>query len=278
MEKRFSLLSAINAISSNQKMDEISSEIVSRGIQEMRNAGLSFNGQLQIPVSELRGNVTVTAEGEDIISTDLFSILEPLREKNVLVQAGAKFLTGLKGDIQIPLMTPTNVAWATEVANATDGAPTFSNITLSPCRLTSYINLSKQLLVQDTLDVENVIRQDLIKAINHKLEATILGDAAAVTGQQPGGMLNGVSPVEVSDYSGIAGIEAEVESSNVFGENLKWIVNPKFKAALRSLSLGGNVAANLYVNNEIAGTPALSTGHLADNLAIYGDFSNLVIG
>lgn len=280
MEKRFSILQAINSIASNQKMDEISSQIVSRGMQEMRAAGLSFNGQIQLPVSELqsRANVTVTSEGEDIIATQLFDIVTPLREKNVLVQAGAKFLTGLKSDIQIPLMTAANVAWATEVANATDGAPTFSNITLSPCRLTSYINLSKQLLVQDTLDVENVIRQDLIKAINHKLEATILGDAAGVIGQQPAGMLYNVTPEEVSDYAGISAIEADVECNNVFGDNLKWVVNPKFKAALRSLSLGGNVAANLYVNNEIAGTPALSTGHLADNLAIYGDFSNLVIG
>lgn len=278
MEKRFSLLNAINAIASNQRLSDIDSEIVSRGMQEMRNAGLSFNGQIQIPVSELRANVTVSAEGEDIIATQLFDIVTPLREKNVLVQAGAKFLTGLKSDIQIPLMSPSNVAWATEVAAATDGAPTFSNITLSPNRLTAYVNISKQLLVQDTLDVENVIRQDLIKAINHKLEATILGDAAGVTGQQPAGMLYGVSPEEVSDYAGIAAVEAVVECSNVFGDNLKWVVNPKFKAALRSLSLGGNVAANLYVNNEIAGTPALSTGHLDENLAIYGDWSNLVIG
>ena len=175
-------------------------------------------------------------------------------------------------------MSPSNVAWATEVAAATDGAPTFSNITLSPNRLTAYVNISKQLLVQDTLDVENVIRQDLIKAINHKLEATILGDAAAVTGQQPGGMLYNVTPEEVSNYQDIAAIEAEVECSNVFGDNLKWVVNPKFKAALRALSLGGNVAGNLFVNGEIAGTPALSTGHLDDNLAIYGDWSNLVIG
>ena len=96
MEKRFSLISAINSIASNQKMDEISSEIVSRGIQEMRNAGISYQGQIQLPVSELRSNVTVTAEGEDLVATQLFDIVSPLREKNILIQAGAKFLTGLK--------------------------------------------------------------------------------------------------------------------------------------------------------------------------------------
>jgi len=140
-----------------------------------------------------------------------------------------------------------------------------------------YVNISKQLLVQDTLSVEATIREDLYKAVQHKLESTIFGDGAAVAGKMPAGILYNVTPTEVSDFAGIAGIEAEVECNNVFGDNLKWIVNPKFKAAMRALSLGQNVSGNLFVNNEIAGTPALSTGHLDENLAIYGDWSNLVI-
>ena len=41
---------------------------------------------------------------------------------------------------------------------------------LSPKRLTAYVDISKQVLVQDSLDVENAIREDIINAINTKLE------------------------------------------------------------------------------------------------------------
>jgi len=99
MNQKFSFIKAINAIANNRSLDGINAEIVKAGEEEMRNAGLSFNGQIQLPVGELRANVTVTAEGEDIVATDLFDIVTPLRAKNVLVQAGAKFLSGLKGDV-----------------------------------------------------------------------------------------------------------------------------------------------------------------------------------
>ena len=277
MNQKFSFIKAINAIANNRSLDGINAEIVKAGEEEMRNAGLSFNGQIQLPVGELRANVTVTAEGEDIVATDLFDIVSPLRAKNVLVEAGAKFLSGLKGDVQLPIMSACNVNWAGEVAAAQDGAGAFSSIVLKPNRLTAYVNISKQLLAQDTLDVENIIRQDLINAINSKLESTILGDGAAQDGLNPGGMFYGKTPETISDFAGIAEVEAEVEENNVFGP-CKWVVSPKFKAALRALSLGENVAANLFYNSEIDGTVALSTSNVESKKAIYGDFSNLAIG
>lgn len=281
MEKRFSLVNAINNIANNRQLDAVESAICSDGQKEARNSGLSYGGQIQLPVSEFRANVTVAAEGDDVVATDLYDILGPLRAKNVLVQAGAKFLTGLVGDVQIPVMSATNVGWAGEVASASDGAPTFTNVTLSPKRLTAYVNISKQLLTQHSVDVENMIRQDILAAINSKLEETILGDGDGKQGGSevvaPKGMFNGKTTVKsVTTMAKIADMEATVESANVLGD-CKWIVSPKFKATLRDKAKGSNVSESLYVNGEIDGTQALSTGNVGTNLAIYGDFSNLAI-
>ena len=276
MEKRFSLVNAINSIAKNQLMDDVSVAVSDAGKEEMRKAGLSMGGQIQLPISELRSTVTVTAEGEDVVPTDLYDIMAPLRSKNVLVQAGARFLTGLVGDVQIPIMSASNVGWAGEVAAAADGAPSFTHKTLSPKRLTAYIDISKQLLNQDAIGIEQMIRQDIVNAINSKLEATILGDGAG-SSTQPAGIFNGATYETISDMASIAELEANVEEANVLGE-CKYIVNPKAKAALRAKSKGENVAESLYVNGEIDGTPALSTSHVADGKMVYGDFSNLAIG
>lgn len=98
MEKRFSLVNAINSIAKNQLMDDVSVAVSDAGKEEMRKAGLSMGGQIQLPVEELRA-ITVAAEGEDVVPTEIYDIMQPLRAKNVLVQAGAKFLTGLVGDV-----------------------------------------------------------------------------------------------------------------------------------------------------------------------------------
>lgn len=275
-EKRFSLIDAINDVANNRSLDNVASKVNEIGTQEMRASGLSFGGQIQIPMTELRGNVTVAAEGEDVVATDLFDIVGPLRAKNVLVQAGAKFLTGLVGDVQIPIMSATNVNWAGETATASDGAPTFTNVTLSPKRLTAYVNISKQLLNQHSVDVDNMIRTDIIRAISSKLESTILGSAAGTT-TQPAGLFYDKTPEVITDMAGIATVEGDVEDANVYGD-LKWVINPKFKAALRTMAKGSNIAQSLYENGEIDGTSALSTSNVGDKLAVYGDFSQLAIG
>ena len=48
-------------------------------------------------------------------------------------------MTGLIGNVSIPVYSGSNVGWAGEVAAATDGAGKFSEVNLEPKRLTAYI-------------------------------------------------------------------------------------------------------------------------------------------
>ena len=274
MEKRFSLVKAIRSIANNQQMDDVCVAIDNAGREEMRKSGLSMGGQIQLPTQELRA-ITVTAEGEDIVPTDIYNALEPLRSKNVLVQAGARFLTGLVGEIQVPIMSASNVGWELETGAASNGQGAFTNVKLTPHRLTAYIDISKQLLNQDAIGIENLIRTDIINAVNNKLEATILGDAAAGAG--PAGMFNGQTPTLANTFATIASLEATVESANIMGE-CKYIISPSAKADLRPLAKGAVTSQAIYANGEIDGTPAYSTTHISGHNFIYGDFSNLAIG
>ena len=49
---KFSLLKAINDVANNRQLDERSQEMVNDGISEMRKAGLSYSGQIVLPVEE----------------------------------------------------------------------------------------------------------------------------------------------------------------------------------------------------------------------------------
>lgn len=277
MEKQFSLLRTIRAIANNQKLDELDAAVINAGQNEFRKAGVEFGGQIQLPnMIENRAAITVTAEGEDVVATDIYDILTPLRAKNVLVQAGAKFMTGLVGNVQVPVMSASNVSWAGETASAGDGAGAFTHVTLSPKRLTAYIDISKQFLVQDGIGAENVIREDLIKAINAKLESTILG-AAAGSATQPAGMFYGVTAKTIADFGDVAGVEADVEETNVQGE-IKYIMSPKAKAQLRSMIKGTAGVGMVYENDAVDGTPAYVTTNVGQYKYVLGDWSNYAIG
>ena len=274
-EKKFNLLSAIRSIAENKPLDPEVQAVVDAGKSEMRNAGLSVNGQLQIP-SESRAAVTVTAEGEDVVVTDFANILEPLRTKNVLAESGAHLLTGLVGDLQIPAMGAENVNWEGETDPATDGASTFTNVKLTPHRLSAYIDISKQFLVQDSLGAEALIRRDLVNAIQSKLESTIFSTDAA-DGSKPAGIFNGVTPTKVTDFKGLCTLESDVEDANFYGP-AKYIVSPKAKAAMRAMAKSTKSTQLVLEGDNIDGVPVLSTGHIAKDTFAYGDWSQLYVG
>lgn len=276
MTKEFRLIKAINDIANNRSVDDTAQAVVKAGAEEMRKAGVSYGGQIQLPTSELRGAITVTAEGEDVVATEIYDILEPLRAKNVLVAAGAKFITGLVGDVQVPSMSAGNVTWEGETASAKDGGQTFTAVKLSPKRLTAYVDISKQFLVQDSKSAEALIRQDIINAINSKLEATILGSAAGTT-TQPAGIFNGVSKTTIASFKDVCDLEAKIEDANVIGE-CKYVMSNKAKAALRNMAKSAKSTELVMEGGAIDGTEVLNTSNVEEQNVVYGDFSNLAIG
>lgn len=275
MKQRFSLLKAIKAVAENRSIDDITAAVNSVGMKEMRKAGLNTIGQIYLPTEQRA--ISVATEGVDVVATDLYDIIEPLRAKNVLLNAGAKFYTGLSNNVQLPVMTGANVGWAGEVGEAADGGTSFGNVVLQPKRLTAFVDISKMLLAQDSIGVENAIRMDLINAINSKLEATILGKEAK-TADKPAGMFNGKTPVKVTDFEGIVGLEALVEEKNVLGD-IAYIASPSAKASFRNMMKGSKGTAQLaYIDSSLDGTPVYSTSNVAAKQFVVGDFSNLAIG
>ena len=275
-KKNFSLLRAIRNVVDNQKFDEVTQAMVNEARSEMTKSGLTYSGQIQLPVTESRATISVTAEHGDLIETTVENILAPLQDNLVLVNAGANYLNGLINDVQIPTMTAENVGWVGEISSASDGAGSFDHITLSPKRLSAYIDVSRQLLIQDSVGAENMIRTQLVAAIGQKLEETILGTAAGTT-TKPAGIGYGLTATEISDFKGICGVEAELEDANLWG-GYHYIVSPSTKSSLRSMIKGTNATGMVMENGEIDGTPAEVTNHVADNCYYVGDFSQLYIG
>lgn len=277
MNKEFRLLKAISDIANNRQLDDVALAVSEAGKEEMRKSGLSFGGQIQLPIEE-RAAITVAAEGEDTVATNLYNVIAPLRAKNVLVQAGAKFITNLTGDVQIPLMTAESCGWESEIAEAKDGAGTFSSVKLSPKRLTAYIDLSKQFLIQDSVGAEELIRQDLINALNAKLEATILGaEDGDLT--KPEGIFHKIDPTAhtVANFADLVNAESDIEDANVIGE-MKYVMSNKAKAAFRSMAKSAKTTQLVMEGGMIDGTPVLNTSHVAGKNFAYGDWSNLAIG
>ena len=284
MTKKFSLIKAINDVTNNRSLDEVAKEVVAKGIAEMRKSGLAIAGSIQLPVmetenEEMRANgvlAQTAGAGMENIATEKLDILEPLRANMVMSQAGATYLTGLVGNISIPAYTGSNVAWAGETAAAANGAGDWSEIKLQPHRLTAYVDVSKEFLLQDSNDAEAMLRRDIIAAIGNKLEATILGSEAG-TNEKPEGLFNGVTAMTTAlKFGDIVDAEAELDAANVNGA-YTYILSPKAKAALRTLSKDAGSGRFVLEDGEIEGSKALVSSNVTAKGFVVGDFTDYVI-
>ena len=260
-------------ISRNKKMKkEISL------VKEIRNA-IDENKKSVIVAAETRAAQVTGDSGvhDEVIETEITGILEPLYANSVLTKLGARWFPGLPhGDVQIPVMGKQTVKWEGETDAADSTQPTFTTVKLSPKRLSAYVDISKQLIYQDTIGVENAIRRDLVNALNDKLEATLFGNAAGTT-EQPAGLFYNASEVNVDDFAGLCAFEAGVENQNVYGQ-MKYVMNPSAKAAFRCMIKGTNATGMVYENGEMDGIETYVTTNVASKKFVYGDFSNLVVG
>jgi len=255
-------------------------------MQLLRDARTKEGHMVEIPACSemLRTAISAGSEGTDVIETEFKGLLEPLYAQSALAKLGVRFYPGLpQGNIHVPIMGKGTVGWATEMGNSSDGAQTFTSVELTPKRLTAYVDISKQLLNQDTIGVEEAVRRDIVKAISDKLEATIFGKAAG-SATQPKGMFwdASASPAAVrtlddgTDFAKVCGIEAGVEAANY--TNVKYLLSPNAKADLRAMAKSTKNTQLVYEGGEIDGTPAITTSNVGINGAyIYGDFSNLLV-
>ena len=252
-------------------------------VKELRNA--IDNNEKSITVNAETRTVTVQGYGEDpsqvpgvhdqVVETEVQGILEPLYANSVLSNLGVRWYAGLpKGDVQIPIMGKGSCGWAGEIEAATASGNTFTTKKLSPKRLTAYVDISKQLLAQDTIGVEAAISRDIVNALNDKLEATILG-ADAKTDEKPAGIFNGASETNVDTYAQLCAFEAGLDDANVNGQK-KYLMGNTAKATFRSMAKGDK--GFILENGQIDGTPMVNTSNVSTKKFVYGDFNYLAIG
>ena len=283
--EKFSLRKAMLELADGGKYSEHTQKVNERGASSLQKSGIlpRSGTSLLIPV-ESRADITVGNTGSNVIETDFMNIVEPLRDRLVLAEAGATMLTGLVSDIPIPSYSGSTSNWAQENAAASDGAGTFSQKTMKPKRLTSILRVSRQMLVQDSLGVEAMLRADLINSIASKLEATILG-GDTTSAEKPDGLFTGyATAAEALSWKGIVGLETTVDLANALMGNTKYIVHTSLaglaKTTLKDTGVSGYIMSE---NGQMNGYDTLRTNAVyskstTDFGALFGNWADLLIG
>lgn len=312
VKKSYSFLRAANLIANNKSLDGLELEMHQEAEREFKQAGISASGNLYIPKMIVKNEKrdmtagTSTAGGNTIptILGDLIPFLDP---RLAVIQAGATLLTGLTGNLDFPRNDAAATAtWETENSANDETSPTFDKISMSPNRLGAFTDISKQLLVQSSVDIENFVRNRLSEAVNRALDyALINGDNSA---QPFYGILNtaGIGSVAIGTdggpltYKHIIDLETELATDNADFGTLAYLTTPGVRGFLKNTEKASGTAQFVWSDGAppvgqqgirtdlLNGYRAYVSTQVPSNLTkgggtglhsvIFGNFAELLIG
>ena len=195
---------------------------------------------------------TVTGQGEENVPTYKQPLELAIRNNTILDKLNVRWFENVDGMIDLPKYNGSNVAWAgSENAEAADGAGTFEKVTLSPKRLTAYVDVSRQLINTSPEALEGILIADLGRAIAEKLDKTVFGAGSGST-SEPAGIFDGASAGTLASmtFDDILSLENAVEEKN--GTDFVFVTSPNVKYALRGTQTASGLKM-VWEDGEIDG-------------------------
>jgi HK97 family phage major capsid protein/HK97 family phage prohead protease len=289
--RNFSFIRAINALAhpnSQEAQRAAGFEMeVSRAAQE--KSGKEARGIL-IPADVLgygRRDLTVgsASGGGDLVATDLMSdsFIDLLRKALVLQSAGATIMTGLQGMVALPRQSGgATVYHVAESGSINESQLTVDQVTMQPRTIGALTDYSRRLLLQSSIDIENLVRRDLAQQIAIEVENQAINGTG--TGSYPLGFLNVTGINTESGYTTFAdyvNAEAALSTDNALLGTLGYMMNSSLRGTLKTTekSATGTNANFIYeANNTINGYSAYVSNSMPNNTAVFANFSDIMIG
>jgi HK97 family phage major capsid protein/HK97 family phage prohead protease len=288
--QRFSIMRAINAMANptDRKAQEAAKFEFECSEAAQRAYGKTAQG-IMLPEEIMRSwnqrDLSAGSDGaligEDYRGGDFIDVLR----NNSAVMPMATMLTGLSGDVKIPRKSAASTAAfiSSEGGAAGESEFTVGSVTMTPKTLGAYTDVTRQLMIQSSLDVENLIRNDLAQSMAIAIDDGAL-EGSGSSGN-PTGITNtsGINSVSLSSaaaptFAEMVSMETSVRVDNALLGDLAYIVHPTNYGTLKTTEKATNTAQFVAVDDVINGYKVIVSPQLTANNYVFGNFSDLLIG
>ena len=286
--RSFSFLRAINYLSN--PTDRSAREAAAFEIEASEAAAAKLGRQsrgITIPQDVLRRdlNVGTASAGGNLVATDLDagSFIDLLRNASALDQAGATVLTGLTGNVAIPRQSGAATAyWVAESGSPTESQQTVDQVSLVPRTVAAYTDFSRRLMIQSSIDVENMVRSDLASVIALKIDAA--GLYGTGSNSEPLGLKNttGIGTVDFAaaapTFAEVVDLESDVATANALLGTPVYLMNAAMRGNLKTTKKDAGSGIFIMENGEVNGYRGVLSNQVASGDLWFGNFADLIIG
>jgi len=255
LEDQFSIVRAMRSAIQGKSLDGAEAEAYQEAQREARGFGKDVEGTVALPsfLMEKRDQVVGTdGAGGFGVFQEYAGHFESLQPRPIVEAAGATVLRGLTSNVRFTKNNAVSASWEGEQDANAEVATTFSVLDMSPNRVGAKTHISKQLMVQSSPDVENIVRRELRLAIQNAVDQkAINGDG---TGNTPTGILNtaGIGDVAIGTNGGaatwahIVDLESEISVDNADIGRMAYITTPGARGALKTTEKASSTAQFIW--------------------------------
>jgi len=233
--------------------------------------------------------------GGAFVATEVVGFIDALRPFLRVLQAGATAMSGLTSNVSLPRQSAASTAsFKGETAELDEKSPVIDQLELSPRRVGAWTQLSKQLLIQSSPDIERIVRDDLMSACAIALDFAAIAGAG---GTAPTGILatNAIGAVEggtngaLPEWADLVALIGKVADANADVGSLAFLSNSKVASYLRSTPKVEDTDSKMLLeSNDLLGYPFLVSNQVPDNLTkgsatsacsaiIYGNWQDVIL-
>lgn len=286
--RSFSFLRAINYLSN--PTDRSAREAAAFEIEASEAAAAKLGRQsrgITIPQDVLRRdlNVGTATAGGNLVATDLDagSFIDLLRNASALDQAGATVLTGLTGNVAIPRQSGAATAyWVAESGSPTESQQTVDQVSLTPKTVAAFTDYSRRLMLQSSIDVENMVRNDLARVLALKID--LAGLYGTGSNSEPLGLklTTGIGTENFAaaapTFEEVVALESDVATANALLGSPVYLMNAAMRGSLKTTKKDAGSGMFIMEGNEVNGYRGVLSNQVAAGDLWFGNFADLIIG
>ena len=238
--------------------------------------------------------------GKNVIETLLLSgqFIDALVATLVLrEQLGAEVLTGLVGNIAIPKGGSISGGWVAEGSNVAKKNPTFGQIEATPHTYGAYVDITRKLLLQSSVNVQAKVLEWLMYACANGLEtAAFQGTGSS---GQPTGLCTALNSGATAwsnapTFDKIVDLIAAAKTANSYKPSMKFVGNSGVWAKLAKTrdfeiltdgadtpknvgAIGGSTRLLDTATNKVLGRDFVEANLMPNAKLLFGDFTQLTV-
>lgn len=212
------------------------------------------------------------------------SFIDMLRNSSVAMNMGARTLTGLVGDADIPKQTGGATAyWINEGSSLTESTQALGQIRLSPKTVGCYTDMTRRMMLQASIDVESFVRADFALQMALAIDLAALNGAGA--SGEPRGILQttGIGSVTLNatnapDWGDIVDMETAVSADNALFGTLGYVTNATIGGKMKQTEKASSTGKFIWEGGELNGYRCMISNQIPAKYMIFGNWADLIIG